>query len=215
LADSAARCGEFILRVHRLAETGALVDVALLEHAKIVAEQIRRLDPKEQLWEVIPATRTVYLQAEPEYLDDVLRRLRDAPFEATAQEQSRLVEIPVRYDGQDLGYVAERLKMDVVTFVQLHSTTEYEVAFFGFAPGQAFFGELPESLRLPRRSVPRTRVPSGALAIANEFTIIYPEQSPGGWHLIGHRAGPALWDPDRDPPSKVRVGDRVAFRDVT
>jgi 5-oxoprolinase (ATP-hydrolysing) subunit B len=70
-------------------------------------------------------------------------------------------------------------------------------------------------LRVPRRSVPRTRVPSGALAIANEFTIIYPESSPGGWNLIGHRVGPPLWVPGAQPPNAVDVGDRVRFVDVT
>ena len=96
-----------------------------------------------------------------------------------------------------------------------HQEVEYEVAFFGFAPGQAFFAEIPAGLRVPRRSVPRTRVPSGALAIANEFTIIYPESSPGGWNLIGRRVGPPLWVPGAQPPNAVDVGDRVRFVDVT
>jgi KipI family sensor histidine kinase inhibitor len=215
LPDSPKRCADIILRVHRLARTGALIDLGRLEHAKIVAAQARRLDVGGRLWEVIPAARTVYLQAAPEHLDKVLARLGDAPAEAVVREERRLIEVPVRYDGQDLDYVARQLRMDADGFVRRHSTMEYEVAFFGFAPGQAFFGELPDDLRLPRRSVPRTRVPSGALAIANEFTTVYPEQSPGGWHLIGHRAGPPLWDPHADPPNRLRIGDRIRFLDIT
>ncbi|MGP3970019.1 5-oxoprolinase subunit B family protein [Streptomyces sp. 6N223] len=215
MPDSPKRCADIILRVHRLARTGALIDLGRLEHAKIVAAQARRLDVDGRLWEVIPAARTVYLQSAPEHLDKILARLGDAPAEAVVREERRLIEVPVRYDGQDLDYVAGQLRMDAGGFVQRHSTMEYEVAFFGFAPGQAFFGELPDDLRLPRRSVPRTRVPSGALAIANEFTTVYPEQSPGGWHLIGHRAGPPLWDPHADPPNRLRIGDRIRFRDVT
>lgn len=212
---NSVRCADVVLRVHRLADTGALLDVTTLRHAQAVAAQARLLDVEHRLGEVIPATRTVYLQAAAIDLDRLLDRLLDAALDVDPARDSRLVMVPVRYDGADLPEVAERLDMDVQAFVREHQAREYEVAFFGFAPGQAFFGELPPSLRVPRRSVPRTRVPSGALAIANEYTIIYPDSSPGGWNLIGHRAGPALWDPSAEPPNAVEIGDRVRFVDAT
>jgi inhibitor of KinA len=58
--------------------------------------------------------------------------------------------------------------------------------------------------------VPRTRVPSGSVAIAGPETGIYPLDSPGGWHLVG-RTAVRLFLPDSDPPSLFRAGDRVKF----
>ena len=51
---------------------------------------------------------------------------------------------------------------------------------------------------------------SGSLAIAERQTAIYPQASPGGWHLIGRCPLP-LFDPRQSPPSPLAVGDRVRF----
>ena len=63
---------------------------------------------------------------------------------------------------------------------------------------------------MPRRSAPRTRVPAGSVALAGEFTGVYPRESPGGWQLIGHTTR-APWDLERDPPALLVPGVRVRF----
>jgi allophanate hydrolase subunit 1 len=72
---------------------------------------------------------------------------------------------------------------------------------------------LDAALRVPRRATPRTRVPSGAVAIAGEFTAIYPRAMPGGWRILGHTAAP-LWDLQRDPPALLPPLTDVQFRPV-
>jgi allophanate hydrolase subunit 1 len=59
-------------------------------------------------------------------------------------------------------------------------------------------------------------VPAGSVALAGEFSAIYPRESPGGWQLIGHVADDteALWDIDRDPPALLQPGMWVQFREV-
>jgi KipI family sensor histidine kinase inhibitor len=84
------------------------------------------------------------------------------------------------------------------------------VAFSGFAPGFPYIAGLDEALWLPRRATPRTRVPAGAVAIADRFTGIYPRESPGGWWLIG-RTDLTLWDTGADPPSRLQPGTPVRF----
>ena len=54
------------------------------------------------------------------------------------------------------------------------------------------------------------RVPAGSVALAGEFSGVYPRESPGGWQLIG-TTGVAMWDLDRDPPALLRPGARVRF----
>jgi KipI family sensor histidine kinase inhibitor len=124
-----------------------------------------------------------------------------------------IAEVPVRYggdDGPDLDEVAERCGLRPADVVELHAGTTYRVFMLGFSPGFAYLGTLPEPLRLPRRTEPRPRVPAGSVAIAAEQTCIYPQQTPGGWHLIG-RTELTLWDARADPPARLRPADRVRF----
>ena len=101
-----------------------------------------------------------------------------------------------------------------MTVGSLHASTDYAVAFLGFAPGFAYLGRLRPELQLPRRTTPRERVPAGSVAIAGELTAIYPASMPGGWHLIG-RTDAVLFDPTVEPPTPLRPGRTVRFVPVT
>jgi KipI family sensor histidine kinase inhibitor len=84
------------------------------------------------------------------------------------------------------------------------------VAFGGFAPGFAYLTGGDSRLRVPRRSEPRTTVPAGSVALAGEYSAVYPRSSPGGWQLIG-RTDAAIWDLEHDPPALLRPGTWVRF----
>jgi KipI family sensor histidine kinase inhibitor len=144
----------------------------------------------------------------------LISRLRDLSWESSdpLPEPSRH-EIPVVYDGDDLPDVAQACGLSLEAVVRLHSSAEYVVAFLGFSRGFPYLSGLPEQLRLPRRSTPRTRVPAGSVAIAFDQCGIYPMPTPGGWHLLG-RTTRELFDPALDPPSVLSPGDRVHFVDV-
>jgi KipI family sensor histidine kinase inhibitor len=116
----------------------------------------------------------------------------------------------VHYDGEDLTLVARQAGMSEHAVADLHCRTGYRVAFCGFSPGFAYLAELPPQLRMARRQTPRTSVPPGAVAVAGEFTAVYPRASPGGWQIIGH-TDTSLWDPHRDPPALLAPGDQVRF----
>jgi hypothetical protein len=111
------------------------------------------------------------------------------------------IVLRVRYDGDDLAAVAEQTGLDPDDVVALHSGATYRVAFLGFAPGFGYLTGLPEQLRLPRRSVPRVRVPAGAVAIADRYSCACCAR----WHPCCCRTvdGPA-WRPSacrRQAPS--------------
>jgi inhibitor of KinA len=129
---------------------------------------------------------------------------------------AKLVTVPVFYGGEygpDLEWVAGRLGISPDDVVRLHTATLYRVYMIGFTPGYPYMGELPESLAVPRRSTPRTRVPQGSVGIAQRQTGIYPVESPGGWQIIGWTPI-ELFDPDRPLPSLLEMGDRVKFEAV-
>jgi inhibitor of KinA len=116
--------------------------------------------------------------------------------------------------GPDLEEVARRVERSVDETIALHRKAEYSVLQLGFAPGFPYLQGLPETLRLPRRATPRTVVPAGSVAIANDQTCIYPVAVAGGWHLIG-RTPLKLFQPDREPPALLQPGDRVVFRAIS
>lgn len=130
-----------------------------------------------------------------------------------SREAPRCIEIPTRYggaDGPDLDELCERLDLNRTQLVDLHAGAEYRVAMVGFQPGFPYLLGLPERLHVPRRSSIRERVPAGSVAIAGAQAGIYPQESPGGWHLIG-RTDVRLFDPDSRNPALLLPGDRVRF----
>jgi inhibitor of KinA len=94
--------------------------------------------------------------------------------------------------------------------VRLHTGTVYTVYMIGFLPGFPYMGPLSPALVLPRRERPRIRVAAGSVAIAGVQTGIYPQSSPGGWHLIGHTDF-VLFDPNANPLVPFEPGSQVRF----
>jgi KipI family sensor histidine kinase inhibitor len=122
----------------------------------------------------------------------------------------REVEVRVRYDGEDLEWIAAQTGLSVEGVIATHSSPSYWVFAVGFVPGQPFLGVLPEILRLPRRPTPRKRVEAHTVAMAIAQTGIYVLPTPGGWHLLG-TALEATYDPKREKPFLLEPGDRVKF----
>jgi KipI family sensor histidine kinase inhibitor len=186
-----------------LVETGAPASVA-----EVVRESLGHV-----IEDVVPAAATVLVRFCESPPEDIATRLIDIVTSAAGRQGSpvRVVELGVRYDGEDLVEVATSVGLTVDEVIDLHTAAEHRVDFCGFAPGFAYLGGLPEALRLPRRATPRVRVPAGSLAIAAGYSAVYPTASPGGWHLLG-TTSVAVWDIDRDPPSLLEPGDVVRFR---
>lgn len=158
--------------------------------------------------DVVPAARTVLVMHDAALDREWLRQPIPAAEVAAVGDT---VTIDVVYDGEDLATVAAALELSIDDVVRLHSAVQYEVAFCGFMPGFSYLIGLDRRLMLPRRDTPRTRVPAGSVAIAAEFSAVYPRESPGGWHLLGRTDAP-MWVDDREPPALLPPGTRVKFR---
>ena len=146
---------------------------------------------------------------------DLARRLNavladEERIEREASAEGRLIQIEVVYDGEDLDDVCRRTRLSRDEVVQFHSQRDYRVFVVGFVPGFAYLGPLDPRLIVPRRESPRKRVPAGSVAIAEAQTGVYPSAAPGGWNLIGTTTD-KMFDPDRDTPALLNVGDRVRF----
>lgn len=207
-----------------LVTLGDRADPALARHAGETARAIeaaRTVLPG--MGRPVPAHTTVLvpydpLEIDPRDVEAAIRHVLDevaAPGPAATDHDRGLVaiEIPVRYGGEegpDLEAVAAAHDLRPADVVELHAAAIHTVLFLGFAPGFAYLGGLPEGLVTPRRATPRERVPAGSVAIAGEHSGVYPRSMPGGWNLIG-RTDAVLFDPDREPPSRLEPGTGVRF----
>jgi KipI family sensor histidine kinase inhibitor len=159
--------------------------------------------------ELVPAARTILfdgIEDRNQFAQDV-RSWHPQRQEAASHRE---IEVPVVYDGPDLAVVAEIWQRSIREVIETHSGMVHVVAFLGFAPGFAYIAGLPEPLRVPRRARPRPRVPVGSVAMADQFTGIYPRDSPGGWQLIGRTSVP-MWDEAAEPAAYLLPGDHVQF----
>ena len=190
-AGHAARLREMI--IHACSVTGVVVnDVVVGAHSVVVTHTT----------EVGEAVRAI--------LRHESQRTKLEP--SIAPQDS--VEIFVRYDGDDLDFVAEQCGITTRDVISLHTSVDFTVEFCGFAPGFAYLTGLPSALILPRRTTPRPRVTAGSVAIAAHYSAVYPRESPGGWHVLGTTTHD-MWDIDRHPPAVLQPGMRVRFVELT
>ncbi|KQT85255.1 5-oxoprolinase/urea amidolyase family protein [Aurantimonas sp. Leaf443] len=169
-------------------------------------------DPVAGIDEVLPAARTLMIRFRPEIVtpEKLAEALRGRDLSARIERPGALVEVPTLYDGEDLAEVAALTGLTVAEVIARHTAGEYTVAFSGFAPGFGYLVGGDNALHVPRRRSPRTRIPAGSVALAGPFAGVYPQESPGGWQLIGTTPVP-VWDLSRDPPAFFQPGDRVRF----
>lgn len=124
-----------------------------------------------------------------------------------------LWQIPVCYDvsfGIDLEEIACKKKCSVAEIIRLHTEVDYLVYFIGFQPGFLYLGGLHQNLHVPRKSNPRVRVDKGSVGIGGSQTGIYPQNSSGGWNIIG-KSPLNFFNMKASNPCFAKPGDRIQF----
>ncbi|AWB85024.1 allophanate hydrolase [Corynebacterium liangguodongii] len=171
--------------------------------------------PLDEQSDVIAAARTVLLTfASPRAAAAAATELREFSPARAQRRAPRTIEIDVLYDGADLDSLAASLGTSRAELIEWHTSTTWVAAFGGFAPGFSYcVPEHGRGLDIPRLPTPRTEVPAGAVAVAGQFSAVYPRTSPGGWQLVG-TTRTAMWDSAASPPALVAPGDRVRYRAV-
>jgi KipI family sensor histidine kinase inhibitor len=200
-------------RVRRYGDGALLVEADGLEEVVALYDALTA-GPLPGVSDVLPAARTLLVRFEPPAdAEEIARTILATRSTAARRSGAGEVEIPVVYDGADLADVAELTGLSEREVVAAHTGTPWTVAFCGFAPGFGYLVGGDPRLAVPRRAESRVRVPAGSVALAAEFSAVYPRESPGGWQLIGRTDLP-VWDLSADPPALLRPGARVRFTEV-
>ncbi|HEY5783194.1 MAG TPA: allophanate hydrolase subunit 1 [Microlunatus sp.] len=192
-------------------ERGLLLECEDLTETVGVLRALQQLD-RDDLTEIVPGARTIFLRSAQPLSRKRQHELLDLEPISPDRRDTAAVEIGVHYDGADLTEVAEILDLTTDEVIAAHTGQSWTVGFCGFAPGFGYLHGQNHTLRVPRRTHPRTSVPAGAVGLADVWSGIYPSRGPGGWQLIGHTTR-ALWDLDRTPPALLQPGMTVRFVD--
>lgn len=193
----------------------------------IAAAAAIRLAAFEGVSDIVPAFTTVAVHYQPHLFGtgssftplsrEIEKILLNVFSQTLVASAAGHIDIPVCYGGEygpDLSSVARHCGIGEAELVRLHTAATGYVFMLGFAPGAPYIGLHDARLDIARRATPRTAVPAGSVAVANRQTVIYPNDSPGGWHIIG--ATPlVLFDPERSPAALLSPGDTIKFIPIT
>lgn len=165
--------------------------------------------------ELIPAADTIMVHYDPLRTtpEELAQRIREVPALRHIEHNLETMTIDVVYAGEDLEEVAKSLHVGVDELIRRHTGATWSGAFAGFAPGFVYCVGDDPLFDVPRRSSPRARIPAGSVAVASNFSAVYPRESPGGWQLLGRTAQP-MWDLERETPAAVQPGQQVQYRAV-
>jgi inhibitor of KinA len=199
-------------------EFGTVIDPALIAAVQALDHALAAATPPGVV-ETVPSFRSLMVHYDPLVTTQAELIARIEALEigvADTASTGRRWLLPACYEpgfAPDLNAVATATGLSPEQVIARHQATDFTVAVLGFLPGCPFLSGLDPVFDLPRRQEPRTRVPTGSVAVAQKLSVIYPTESPGGWHLIGNCPVP-LFDAAHPAPALLAPGDRVRFRPI-
>ncbi|KKC24139.1 5-oxoprolinase subunit B family protein [Sphingomonas sp. SRS2] len=198
-----------------LVELGDGIDEAISGRV-IALDRALLAEPLAGLVETVPAYAALMIVFDPLVADVealsslALRLARDIRAD---ERPGREHVVPVCYDGPDLDAVAQRTGLSREQAIGAHLSGDYRVYMYGFAPGYAYLGGVPQALQLPRKPAAERGHPVGSIIIAGAQCLITTLPMPTGWWVIGNTPLRVL-DPAAEQPFRFDPGDRIRFEQI-
>jgi KipI family sensor histidine kinase inhibitor len=195
-----------------------VVDAVVFQRVRMMAETIQQA-LADVIVDCVPAYHSIHITFSLRKIsaNDFIRQLESLISQQPVIEKkpsiAKVIHIPVYYGeevAEDLTAIAEQKNLSKETVIRYHSERTYDIYAMGFLPGFAYLGCVDPRIATPRKKTPRKKVIRGSVAIADQQTAIYPEDSPGGWQIIG-RTPLALVDYAKQDIALLTVGDKVKF----
>ncbi|PSU46569.1 allophanate hydrolase subunit 1 [Photobacterium frigidiphilum] len=226
-----------MIKIEPVSETSLIIylgDQIDLQLTQVIAQLTHYLELhfSEQLVDVTPSYTSILIQYHPlkinfksiqvsvlAWANKELESKKDRKLNNDDQytiSRGKTITLPVYYDvsvGPDLASLAKEKNLSIEQVITLHQQKTYTVCAIGFAPGFAFLASVDSSIATPRHAEPRLKIPAGSVGIADQQTAVYPDDSPGGWQIIGN-CPQQLFSPNTDPISPFEVGDKVTFEAI-
>ena len=182
------------------------------------SEIIRKLNIKN----IVPSYNKILIQFDPlnsnkSEIINFIKSIKIIKIKDTKKIKKKIIEIPICYNstyGLDLKEISKITNLSINKLIKEHLKTLYHVYMIGFIPGLPFMGNMDHSLSLPRKVTPRIMVPKGSVGIVDKLCVIYPQDSPGGWNIIG-RTPIDLFFKNKKQPLLIQPGDMIKFKKIS
>jgi inhibitor of KinA len=174
----------------------------------------------EGLIEIIPSYTSIFIQFDIfKYDYESLKNLIQNSINLNIKEifEEKIITIDVYYGletGLDLQKISFEKSLSIDEIIQIHTSKIYDVYAIGFLPAFAYLASVDEKIATARLETPRALVPKGSVAIADSQTAVYPQNSPGGWNIIGKTAL-ELFDKNLESLSIFEVGNKIKFNSIS
>ncbi len=183
--------------------------------AAMIADSIRREEIKGVI-DVIPSYRSVGVIVDAINVEEIIEILQIVCKKNNYfQQKERIIHLEICFElGLDFVEALRVFNMEKEDFIERFQSITFECYAIGFSPGFPYLGYLPNELsQLERRATPRSSVPSGSVGISGRQVGIYPQETPGGWWLIGRSPHKLM---TLEPPTcEINVGDKVIFEAIS
>lgn len=173
------------------------------------------------LIEIIPSYNSIFITYDIfQYnFEEIKKYLEDKLFNIEIQNDidSEIINIDVYYGkefGIDLQRVSEKTNLNISDIIEIHTSRLYDVYAIGFLPGFAYLASLDERIIVSRLESPRKKVLKGSVAIADNQTAVYPQDSPGGWNIIGSTSF-EFFDKSLDNLSPISINTKIKFNSIS
>ena len=171
----------------------------------------------ENIMEITPSYITIFLSFDIfhydfEKLENKLIDIIDLNIKL--EENQEIINIDVYYGLEvalDLELISHNTNLSIKEIIKIHSQKIYDVYAIGFLAGFGFLGIVDDLIATKRLQTPRKKVLKGSVGIADNQSGVYPQDSSGGWNIIG-RTNKELFVDGKSP---LEVGKRVQFNPIT
>ena len=190
------------------------------QEVKSAYKLLKSLDDKN-LIEIVPSYTSILITYDIFKYDyeEIQIFLQELLQDLKIEEENELevINVDVYYGdevGLDLQRVALKANISVEEVIQIHSSKIYNVFAIGFLPGFAYMATVDDKIVTSRLESPRKKIPKGSVAIADTQTAIYPQNSPGGWNILGKTTF-ELFDKTLESLSPITIESRIKFNPIS
>ena len=206
-----------------LLDFGSKIDIEINTTVNLFAKIILNSPKKIQalkITNIVPSYNKILIRFDPSIkkknkIIDYLKSIKIS--QKKNNEKSKIIEIPVCYDDKyaiDLNYISKITNLNKNEIIDLHTNTLFHVYMIGFLPGLPFMGNIDKIVNLPRKLTPRINIPKGSIGIVDNLCVIYPQNSPGGWNIIG-RTPVEIFPNVYKNSFNINAGDKIKFKMIT
>jgi len=167
----------------------------------------------------VPSYNKILIQFDPllSNKNKIINYLKSIKITTQKKNINKIIDVPICYDdvyALDIKNISNQTNLTKNEIINEHLNTLFHVYLIGFLPGLPFMGSMDKKLSISRKLTPRVNVPKGSVGIVDRLCVIYPQDSPGGWNIIG-KTPLNFFSKNKKDPLIIKPGYKIKFRKIS